>query len=328
MNHSTRTFSPNFILLFLVLFLFSPMLVFARPSQIIDGGFFYFPPTKSLITIGGWGPPDWEPVSNVWSLSSTGWSEMPMIPEGITHTAAAFDEANDRFIVMGGASPDQSTWSFDGSTWTKVADPLTSGYGFDPEIIYDPTTQDIVCYFAAMSWNPGEDSSSETYILGDSGWVKQTVDPAPGGYADVGFVYDSAHQEAVWFNGSETWIWNNGGWIKKQPISSPALEFGQFAMAYDAARGETIVYGRGETWAWDGSNWSRKNPPQSPDTPERGFFAFGYDANRQVIVLFGGEVVVNPDTYETIYLDDLWEWNGQTWNKFEESTGIPNWSLY
>ncbi|MBD3268218.1 hypothetical protein GF373_16255, partial [bacterium] len=111
-------------------FLISP--AFSQPTDRIDGGLFYFPPTQSLLTIGGWGPPDWNQLQEVWSLDASGWSAMPDIPEGVAHTSAAYDEANQRLIVMGGSAPDKSTWAFDGSSWTKVADPLTSEYGYDP----------------------------------------------------------------------------------------------------------------------------------------------------------------------------------------------------
>ncbi len=298
----------------------------SQPTQRIDGGLFYYPPMESLLTFGGWGPPDWEQSPEVWSLNASGWSQMPDMPEGVAHTSAVYDEANSRLIVMGGASPDKSTWSFDGNSWIKIADPLTSEYGFDPEMIYLPDTQEIILYFAAMSWSPDDASNSKTYILDDNGWVEQTVDPAPGAFADVGFVYDSARKEGVWFNGHETWVWNNNGWLQKYPSNSPSYESGQFTMTYDEARSVALVYGQGETWSWDGADWSKLAPQNSPTTPERGFFALGYDVNRQTAILFGGEVM-SEDGADSTYLEDLWEWNGQTWSVFGE-TVISDWEIH
>lgn len=298
----------------------------SQPAPLIDGGLFFFPPTQSLLTVGGWGPPEWDPQQGVWSLSGSGWSAMPDIPEGVAHTSAAYDETRQRLIAMGGVFADTSTWSFDGTVWEKIAGPLTTEQGYDPEIVYDADAKQTVLYFATMSWNPGQASSSSTYILGANGWEKQTVSPAPGGYLDVGFVYDSARKESVLFTGQETWVWKSNAWTQKQPAANPSFDFGQFGMAYDAARQVVVVFGRGETWTWNGSNWTKLSPAKSPDTPERGFFAFGYDSKRQVVVLYGGEITLNPDTFEMGYLNDIWEWNGTTWSLFG-GTGIRAWDI-
>lgn len=302
-------------------------LSFAQPTQLIDGGLFYFPPSESLLTIGGWGNPDWAQMKTVWSLTAAGWSAMPDVPAAITHTGADYDEANQRLIVMGGVFSDLATWTFDGKAWSKVAEPITSQAGYDPEIIYDSETKQLVLYFGTMGPGPLQDTITGTYILGANGWEKQSVSPEPGGALDVGFVYDRARKEGVWFNGSETWTWKNNSWTKKQPAASPAFDFGQFGVAYDAARQVVVVYGQGETWTWDGSNWTKRSPAQSPDNPKKGFFGFGYDAKRQVVVLWGGEMVISENPYTSGYPDDLWEWNGSTWSKSGE-TYVPQWMMH
>lgn len=298
-------------------------LAIAQPLQRIDGGLFYFPPTGSLLTIGGWGPEDWNPLHTVWSLKSAAWSAMPDIPEAVTHTAAAYDEANQRLIVMGGVMPDLSTWAFDGKAWSKVAAPIPANPGFDPEIVYDAEAKQLVLYYATFN----ADAANGTYILGANGWEKLTLGSEPGAALDVGFVYDQVRKEGVWFDGSKTWTWKNTTWMNKQPAQSPSFEAGFFGAAFDAARQVVVVYGQGQTWTWDGANWTQRTPAQSPDNPKRGFFGFGYDANRQTVVLWGGELVISEQPYITRYLDDLWEWNGTTWYK-SGSTSVRFWNLH
>ncbi len=303
------------------------LLSFAQPSQQIDGGLFYFPPTQSLLTIGGWGPEDWTELQTVWSISGAGWNTMPDLPVGMTHTTAAYDPVNQRLIAMGGVGEDQATWVFDSVTWSKIADSIeTDITGGDPEIIFDEMANQFVMYFGTISWG-GDPSPSETYILEEGEWVKQDLDPLPPGGLDTCFVYDHARQEGVWFDGSETWIWKNNAWTQKAPANSPSFEFGEFNMVYDSVRQEIIFYAQGETWTWNGDNWTQLNPPNSPTHPERGFFAMGFDETRGTVVIFGGELLVNPDSYEYDYLDDLWEWNGTTWAIYNESE-ITTWSLY
>ncbi|RJP32120.1 MAG: hypothetical protein C4527_06490 [Candidatus Omnitrophota bacterium] len=319
---------------FFASFTFSLCLIFAcngavtaQPLQQIDGGLFYFPPTQSLLTIGGWGPEDWSPLSTVWSLAANGWSAFPDIPAGITHTTAAYDPINQRLIAIGGVMPDQSTWAFDGAAWSKLADPIvTDIFGGDPEIIFDPALGQFVMYYSHYPFLPDAPPGT-TYFWEENGWVKQDITPAPPAAVDVAFVYDDTRAEGVWFSGNETWTWKNGAWIQKNPSASPAFDFGEFNMVYDAARSQCLLYGKGETWTWDGANWTKQSPAVSPETPERGFFAMGFDAHRHVVVLFGGELILDPATYETAYLDDIWEWNGSTWRPFSE-TSVAEWMNY
>ncbi len=311
--------------LIICIFFVSVAIVGAQPTQQIDGGLFYFPPMQSLITIGGWGPEDWQPLSTAWALTADGWNQLPDLPAGITHTTAAYDPNNQHLVVVGGVLDQQATYAFDGSSWEKIADPVQSDIiGGDPEIIFDPGLGTFVMFYAAAPFQASPPPGT-TYFLENDEWIQQEISPSPPAAVDVAFVYDEAREEGVWFDGKETWVWKNQSWINKNPASAPTYEFGDFNMVYDAARENCLLYGKEQqTWIWNGENWSQLSPPNVPDHPDRGFFAMGFDASRDVVVLFGGELIVDPNTYEAIYLEDLWEWNGTNWHSFNE-TPVQHW---
>ena len=106
------------------------------------------------------------------------------------------------------------------------------------------------------------------------------------------------------------------------------------AMVYDAGRGRLVVFGGcagttcaggvlNDTWEWDGTTWHERTPPISP----RGRFghAMAYDANRKLVVMYGG----CSGTATTVArcdgeLDDTWVWDGTTWaRQFPAGRPLP-----
>ncbi len=111
-------------------------------------------------------------------------------------------------------------------------------------------------------------------------------------------------------------------WLVIQgPASVPARN--AHAMAYDSGRGRVVLFGGanennavdfGDTWEWDGRSWIERTSALSP-IPRFGH-AMAYDAARGRVVLFGGYDFVTGQ-----FLDDLWEWDGNTWAAASFATG-------
>jgi hypothetical protein len=127
----------------------------------------------------------------------------------------------------------------------------------------------------------------------------------------------------------------------------PTARF-QHAMIFDEARQETLLIGgyngwtselHDQMWAFDGSGWTEVLPGNSAafgnpwnavgyelegqwviPWKERRTHAVAYDAQREVVVLFGGLTAGQ-------YRDDTWEWNGSSWRHIEtidpEGDGNP-----
>jgi len=95
-------------------------------------------------------------------------------------------------------------------------------------------------------------------------------------------------------------------------------------MAHDVARGESILFGGtanvstplGDTWKWNGVAWTQVSPI-GPTPTARWAHGMAYDANRHVIVLFGGWNGQGT-------LNDTWEWNGTSWTPITPTGSIPS----
>ncbi len=103
-----------------------------------------------------------------------------------------------------------------------------------------------------------------------------------------------------------------------QFVQGPSARYGH-CMAYDSARGVVVLFGGstdptqspsastllGDTWEWDGVQWSHLSPSNAP-SPRSGS-SMCFDAARNVIVMFGGELPGGTLSGET------WEWDGSDW---------------
>jgi hypothetical protein len=169
-----------------------------------------------------------------------------------------------------------------------------------------------------------------TELMSWSGTTWSAIDDGIPSAADgVALAYDTLRHETVRLGGGSseanvTWTWNGSSWTRRT-TGNPGRTLGG-AMAFDAVRGVALLFGgsvspsnggeRQETWLWDGAAWTQLFPANMP--PRRQGHALVYDANRQVIVMFGGSYVSgNPFP---IVLGDTWEWNGTSWS-LRSSTG-------
>jgi cysteine-rich repeat protein len=107
--------------------------------------------------------------------------------------------------------------------------------------------------------------------------------------------------------------------------SGPSRRY-DYGLAYDAERRVVVLFGGysltgdnahlGDTWEFDGEVWIERTPAGAP-TPRSGA-AMAYDAARQRVVMFGGEVQVGMGLTAT---DELWEYDGDTWTLIDVEDG-------
>ncbi len=70
-----------------------------------------------------------------------------------------------------------------------------------------------------------------------------------------------------------------------------------------------------ELWRWDGEAWSTV-PTAGPTPPARNFFAAAYDDQRDVVLLYGGDLPAADSA-------TMWEWDGAAWAAFESAGPGP-----
>jgi Galactose oxidase, central domain len=230
----------------------------------------------------------------------------PVAPSKRYHTAAAYDDARSRTVMMGGDSPndDTATYEWDGSVWVKGAD------GGLPELerhslVYDSTRKQVLL---VGGWTTAGIRLANTYAWDGSAW--NVIATAAPKRVNAAAVYDSVRQRVLLFGGfevdanlGETWELKGTTW--KQVSSTGPSPRRMHTMAYDELRDRVVLFGGqddngsdlADAWEWDGSQWQMV----AGSPPARHAAGMVWDATHHVTLLFGGDV------------DDTWSWDGATW---------------
>ncbi|MCC6357706.1 MAG: hypothetical protein IT450_03100 [Phycisphaerales bacterium] len=226
----------------------------------------------------------------------------------------AYDARRGVTVVVGAVaySTPRTTWEWDGVAWHER---LIPGPGYLPlEMIYD-TARGVCVLTTGSVWGV------RTWEFDGEAWTDVGTAPTLVG---AGLAYDRRRGVSVLCGGSdseylhsETYERSDGYWT--QANAYIGWERSGVVCAYDALRGVVVLHGgraRGpydpvylaETWEYDGVEWVTRD--LGPGPVGRSGAALAYDANRQVIVLYGGGRYWPPDP-----LTDTWEWDGSNWRR-------------
>jgi hypothetical protein len=124
---------------------------------------------------------------------------------------------------------------------------------------------------------------------------------------------------------NDLWLTNGHQWMQFQTPHSPQVR-SDASFAYDEAHQEAVLYGGiggneilGDTWIFNGVDWIQQQPPVSPSP--RTAASMVYDPDRNEIVLFGGLKVTDVKYDEA--LNEMWVWDGNTWQQQFPATLPP-----
>ena len=126
---------------------------------------------------------------------------------------------------------------------------------------------------------------------------------------------------------NDTWEYDGDRWNEIIPLDleedgNPIPRKGP-GITYDSHREVTVLFGGigttqpqntylSDTWEYNGVSWQDKTPANIVEgtyPSARRLHAMAYDDVRNVVVLFGGQ------NNSSAYLDDLWEYDGSSWNR-------------
>jgi cysteine-rich repeat protein len=264
-----------------------------------------------------------------WEYDGVSWTQKAMfataapVAGGSAPTSLAFDAASSRILALGDAtSGGNSTFSWDGTSWTDLASGLPGDYqgaslAETPDghvVLFGGQYTDcsgIACILA---------NRNQTFVWNAASWTEQVFDgPAPRYFASA--VLDPRRRVVVVVGGfdnatmfHQTLEYDGFSWtaVQGQPWSSGRCAA---SIAYDEAHDQIVVFGgtdagmlNAETWIRSGQTWANPTPGQSP--PARVHGAMAYDPVRRQAVLFGGSDTM---TDAGITFGDTWVWDGTSW---------------
>ncbi|MBL8631845.1 MAG: hypothetical protein JNM40_01385 [Myxococcales bacterium] len=257
--------------------------------------------------------------------------------QGRARHAMAYDKLRDRSVTRGGVCAMsgidvlcQDQWQLTPATWDQqtVTNPPAARY--DSTFIWDDNAKGLLLFGGLTILNNTNSQTNELWLWDGSTWTKKAPTASPSGRYAHAMAFDSLRKVAVLFGGipvggnavGDTWEWNNSQWIQRTTATVPNVR-SDHRMVYDTKDKRILMHGgfvagqySRETWSYDGSNWTQL--PEDTAVPRRVKFGMAYDENRQVTVVFGGEILNGAIAQLT---NDTWEFDGTKWTK--KTPGTP-----
>ena len=249
-------------------------------------------------------------------------------PAGRVWDSWADDPATGQVVLFGGiqayrtTGPDDvigSTWTWDGTTWTKQQPTATPSPRTGAAMVYDPATSQLLLF--GGSSHSGTGYLGDTWTWNGTTWTQLNPATSPPGRHNADMIYDAASNEVILFGGydghylNDTWVWDGTAWTQLHPATSPTPRDTD-SLVYDPATQTAIMFGGfngqrlSDTWSWDGTTWTRLSPATSPGTVSTAWQA-AYDNASQQLVLYGGDMSTRTFSNAT------WAWTGTTWTELQ-----------
>jgi hypothetical protein len=251
-----------------------------------------------------------------WEFDGTNWQQVAVaLPMGPAQQAGvAYDLAHARTLLqpVGTAPEAETTWSYDGTSWSHALAPANNIAVAQPA--YDALGDRL--------WVVGRGSSNtvETWEMADLHWQQLFPAHAPHSQLDHALSMDATRRRLVCFGGAfwqglvpillgETWEYDGNDWQQVTPPHAPPPRLLPL-MVHDPRRGRTVLFGgttvvnalMHDTWEYDGSDWT---PVATPTTPNVQGDAMVLDANRDRVVMLG----------ESYGVGSLWSYDGADWTQ-------------
>jgi hypothetical protein len=233
-----------------------------------------------------------------------------MVYDGRTHTC---------LLVGSGLTQDSAqTWSWDGTSWTRLSDLRFGDFADLQALAFEPNTGQVMLVNYVTSGNgnatPG---NTQVFLWDGSTWVPRyppmsfpSASSAPllatvqGGVLAVFDTADSAR---------ETWLWDGATWSRRAAGGTPPYDPISATMAEDPSSGKVVLIGLGDpfggdgaTWLWNGIGWQEGTPAPLIQSAYGGTFIL---TTSSAVIVIGERSL---DSQENIF-DVLWTFDGRAW---------------
>lgn len=274
-------------------------------------------------------PPNGMRLDDTWVYDGTDWTQRnpPNKPSPRNSFSFSYDHVRGHMVMFGGAGNASwpfsrlldETWHWYGTTWQR-ANPATSPPArAGAAMAYDASRSRTVLFGGSNSaW------LADTWEYDGSTWQSVPATPRPAARQGAAMVFDPVTSQCLLTGGDDdlerplrdTWAWDGSRWSLKHDAHQPRAMLAGRPMAWAEPTGNRIVRfqahnGPPQTWTWDGS-WTTHNVVQPPARMS------GRTATGPVYCyLYGGQRAAG------IALDDLWGWDGSTWQLLAATGPAP-----
>jgi hypothetical protein len=233
-----------------------------------------------------------------------------------------YDAVSQKVVLFGGLSDAgylNDTWTFDGTTWTKVDTATAPGPRTNAQMAYDRRTRMLVLF----GGYDGSRDLGDTWLWDgrNSTWTQAAPRRSPKAVTGpmVFTDFDGRVDEFGGFDGNfyqlTMWQWSGLDWRKLHPAQVPSAR-SSAAVGVDyrsRTRPPSIILygGLGDvnpinTWTYNGTTWTLESPANQPLTVYGASAVF--DPNLDFVVVFGG-------ADGGVAQDRTWSWTGSNWEQ-------------
>jgi hypothetical protein len=246
---------------------------------------------------------------------------------------AVYDVARDRLVVFtyldeqfGPRPPHLLLWEWDGTAWEDRS--MTDAPDWPPSLGNEAVAYDSDRHVTVVSGDCATRYASRQIWEWDGrNFHKYEPPTAPCSRARPAMAYDPRARKTVLYGGlscdngaalADLWTWDGQVWTDLTPNPLPATwpsPRRETSLVWDTRRQRLVLFGgmdsalsvTSELWEWDGTRWFDLTPDPRPPRwpPPRTAHVAGYDPQRGVMLVFGGQLAEPP------YGRDLWEWDSR-----------------
>jgi hypothetical protein len=155
--------------------------------------------TRTVLLFGGQGSQYPVYLGDMWSWNGTAWTRLspPASPPATTWTSMAYDAAARTVLLLDGGecSPcggrQATTWSWNGTAWTRLPPLAGTPAGGGWSMAYDPATATVLLFGGTSIGSPAATALDETWSWNGSAWTRLSPagSPPPG---NASMAYDPA----------------------------------------------------------------------------------------------------------------------------------------
>lgn len=247
----------------------------------------------------------------------------------------AYDTKRAKLIMFGGSAMVgdlltyyTSVYEWDGVAWTEFSAPGPMGRN-GSALVFNPSEKCTYLLGGIYEDKAGYKILFDVWTWNGTSWQQvDTTCPVKEPEA----VYDPQNKRVFVFGEAsnkdslfpqagerkfELWSYKRNRWHKlSEQCPSPE---GPIHLAFNPITGILVFpaeeSGKMVVWQWNKEGW-KKRACENACPPARSRYAFAFDAGTQTFYMHGGRTA-NRD-----FLNDLWEWNGETWKDMTPSSPL------